>query len=96
MKRPNRFFLPFTRLTVTESTLVLNSSSTAALISGLVAASATRNTYWRDFVETHGPVFLKTRSHTNRNRRLGVLIFPTRHCTISCYLSLVPVRSLLA
>ena len=32
---------------VTDSTLVLNISSTAALTSGLVARSATRNTYWR-------------------------------------------------
>src|ERR1700704_5182605 len=45
--RPKRRFLPFTFDTVTESTLVLNMSSTATLISGLVAASATRNTYWR-------------------------------------------------
>jgi hypothetical protein len=47
MKRPKRFFLPLTFDTVTDSTLVLNISSTAALISGLVARSVTRNTYWR-------------------------------------------------
>ena len=47
MKRPKRFSLPLTLSTVTDCTLVLNSSSTAALTSGLVASSATRNTYWR-------------------------------------------------
>src|SRR2546425_12777827 len=45
--RPKRRGLPLTLDTVTESTLVLNISSTAALICGLVAWSATRNTYWR-------------------------------------------------
>ncbi len=47
MVLPKRRSLPLTFSTVTESTLILNISSTAALISGLVAASATRNTYWR-------------------------------------------------
>src|SRR5436189_1669939 len=47
MKRPKRFSLPLTFVIVTDSTLVLNISSTAALTMGLVAASATRNTYWR-------------------------------------------------
>src|SRR5689334_4939388 len=45
--RPKFRSLPRTLSTVTSSTLVLNMSSTAALISGLVARSATRNTYWR-------------------------------------------------
>src|SRR5262245_66444615 len=45
MKRPKRFDLPLTLVSVTDSTLVLNISSTAALISGFVAPSAPRNTY---------------------------------------------------
>src|SRR5256886_1312084 len=51
--RPKRRGLPLTLDTVTESTLVLNISSTAALICGLVAWSATRNTYWRWFFGQH-------------------------------------------
>ena len=37
MKRPKRFSLPRTLTTLTDFTCVLNMSSTAALISGLVA-----------------------------------------------------------
>src|SRR5690349_6594457 len=47
MVRPKRRSLPCTFSTVTFSTLVLNISSIAALISGFVAWSATRNTYCR-------------------------------------------------
>src|SRR5437588_1516132 len=45
--RPKWRSLARTLSTVTPSTLVLNMSSMAALICGLVARSATRNTYWR-------------------------------------------------
>src|ERR671936_2770067 len=45
--RPKLRCLPRTLSTVTSSTLILNMSSIAALICGLVARSATRNTYWR-------------------------------------------------
>src|SRR2546422_8265086 len=54
---PKRRGLPLTLDTVTESTLVLNISSTAALICGLVAWSATRNTYWRVFFGNKGLFF---------------------------------------
>src|SRR5262245_48880759 len=55
MVLPKRRSLPFTFSTVTESTLILNISSTAALISGLVARSSTRNTYWRNLSATKVP-----------------------------------------
>ena len=41
-----RLVLPFCTSVFTASTLTPNSPSTAALISGLVASSATRNTNW--------------------------------------------------
>ena len=46
MNWPKRFSLPRTLTTVTESTWTLNMSSTAALISGLVASETTRKTTW--------------------------------------------------
>src|SRR5262245_54146746 len=51
-KRPKRLSLPRTFTTCTALTLVLNISSTAALICGLVASAATRNTYWLFFSPT--------------------------------------------
>jgi len=42
----NRLVLPITRSVLTAVTLTLNTPSTAALISGLVASSGTRNVTW--------------------------------------------------
>ena len=44
MKRPNFFCLPLTLAICTESTDTLNSNSTAAFTSGLVASEGTRKT----------------------------------------------------
>jgi len=68
--RPKRRGLPLTLDTVTESTLVLNISSTAALISGLVARSATRNTYWRS-CRNEGALLRHDRREHDAHQALG-------------------------
>src|SRR5882724_11916518 len=72
--RPKRRGLPLTLDTVTESTLVLNISSTAALICGLVAWSATRNTYWR-FLSATKVLFPDTTGASTTLIRLSALYF---------------------
>src|SRR5437879_124405 len=72
--RPKRRGLPLTLDTVTESTLVLNISSTAALICGLVAWSATRNTYWR-FLSATKVLFSDTTGASTTLIRLSALYF---------------------
>src|SRR6476661_3137234 len=52
MKRPERFCLPSRFTVCTDSTSTLNSSSTAALISGLVASGRTLNTICSFFSAT--------------------------------------------
>src|SRR5437773_64491 len=72
--RPKRRGLPLTLDTVTESTLVLNISSTAALICGLVAWSATRNTYWR-FLSATKVLFSDTTGASTTLIRRSALYF---------------------
>ena len=77
---------------MTASTLVLNISSTAALISGLVASSATRNTYCR-FLSATKVLFSDTTGASSTFIRrsaayfFGALYFVGGHSSISSNLA---------
>src|SRR3972149_44366 len=79
MERPKRFSVPLTLATCTDTTsifrsLVLNISSTAALISGLVASDVTRNAYWLFFSPMNVLFSDTTGASSTFIRRSGFLV----------------------